>query len=755
MSKGIIVNSSGSACLALRAGTGTGVGKSAVAAATVLAVAVLLCGPVQARELEEVVVTAERRAENLQEVPNAITALSETTIEQADIHDLTDIATRIPGLTFSPFSPGQNIVALRGASSNDDGAGTDNSVSVFVDDVYLGRVSNINPEMFDIERIEVLRGPQGTLYGKNTIGGAINVVSTRPNIGALEGKVRVNVGNYARRDVSGLLSGPIGEGWAAKASFSYRKRDGWVDNVYLDKKQKDDDVLALRGQLLYAGDSVEALFSADFNRLDIEDMARTPIATGEPGDPAFWAANVPGSYADRCSGRGAGCSAGPIDGYAEREAWGVSMKLNWRPAAGELISITAYRENEADWNMDSTGTPVSPLPPLFNQINDDIFDSTEQFTQELRWVSGLGETVDYIAGLWFLTEKTDRTECFDNDVLPSDCTPTADDGATDWYRQVNETTSYAGFGQVDWRFAEGWELTLGGRYSYDRKEIDNDAIAGDFVVINQTFSNSVSENWSAFTPKIALAYLPGENATIYGAVSWGFKSGGFAAAPQGIEFTEPLDQEEALNYEVGIKADLGGSFRLNAAVFYTEYQDLQIQTFGPLTAAAAFGTFQTFNAGDAEIFGAELEATWIVTDRLTLSGFYAYQDSEFGDTDIPGTAFPDQSGQDLIRAPEHKFSLNADYIQPLANGSELAVTLSWRYTDDQRGELEPWAVQPEFDLFDARVSWTSSNEALEVAVWGRNLADEEYLSHLYTIASSVVAVHGDPRMYGATATYRF
>ena len=215
--------------------------------------AFLLSGEVQAQELEEIVITAERRSENLQEVPNAITALSRMTIEQSDIHDLTDIATRVPGLTFSPFSPGQNVVALRGASSNDDGAGTDNSVAVFVDDVYLGRVSNINPEMFDLERVEVLRGPQGTLYGKNTIGGAINVVSTRPNTEELEGRVRLNIGNYARRDLAGLITGPVGNGWAGKASFSYRKRDGWVDNVYLDKKLKDDDVKAFRGQLLYAG----------------------------------------------------------------------------------------------------------------------------------------------------------------------------------------------------------------------------------------------------------------------------------------------------------------------------------------------------------------------------------------------------------------------------------------------------------------------------------------------------------------------
>ncbi len=723
--------------------------------ATVMLAAVLFSGALQCQELEEIVITAERRAENLQEVPNAITALSSVTIEQADIHDITDIATRIPGLTFSPFSPGQNIVALRGASSNDDGAGTDNSVAVFVDDVYLGRVSNINPELFDLERVEVLRGPQGTLYGKNTIGGAINVVSTRPNSESLAGRVRVNLGNYKRRDVAGLLTGPLGGGWAGKASFSFRKRDGWVDNVYLDKKQKDDDVRALRGQLLYVGDDFEALLSADFNQLDIEDMARTPVATGDAGDPAFWAAPVPGSYAELCAGRGADCSAGPIDGYAKRDAWGVSAKLNWSLQTGELISITAYRENEADWNMDSTGTPASPLPPLFNQINDDIFDLTDQFTQEFRWVSSLGENIDYVAGLWYLREETDRTECFDNDVTTSDCTPTADNSATDWYRQINRTTSYAAFGQFDWTFADNWELTAGGRYSADRKAIDNDAIAGDFVVINQTFSNSVSENWSAFTPKLSLAYFPNDDTTVYGTVSWGFKSGGFAAAPQGIEFTEPLDQEEALNFELGLKTDLAGNFRLNAALFFTDYKDLQIQTFGPLSAAAAFGTFQTFNAGDAQVQGIEVEATWVLTEQLTLSGFYSFQDSEFGDTNIPGTAFPDQSGQDLIRAPENKFNINADYAMALANGSELGINLSWRYTDDQRGELEPWAIQPEFDLFDARVSWTSSSGALELALWGRNLADEEYIGHVYTIASSVVAVFGDPRMYGATLSYRF
>ena len=694
--------------------------------------------------LEEIVVTAERRAESLQEVPAAVTVLNRVLVEHNDIHDLTDIATRIPGLTFSPFSPGQNIVALRGASSNDDGAGTDNSVAAFVDDVYLGRVSNINPELFDIERIEVLRGPQGTLYGKNTIGGAINVISTRPNLDNYEGKVRLSLGNFDRFDIAGLLSGPIAARWAGKLSVSGRSRDGWVENRALDKALKDDKVLALRGQLLHSRADFEALLSADLNDLAIEDMARIPVRTGHPQDPSIWTG---GSYAELCGGQDPDCSANPVDGYAKRTAWGLSAKLIWDLDIGELTSITAWRENEADWQMDSTGTSLLPLI-------DDIFDQTEQFTQEIRWVSNIGQDIDYVAGLWYLSEETDRTECFDLS-LDSDCTTAADGGLTDWYRQVNATESYAAFAQIDWLLSENWTLALGGRYTYERKEIDNQAVAGQFVIINQTFSSSESENWEAFTPRASLTYKASDTASAYATIATGFKSGGFPAAPQGIEFTLPLEQEEAINYEVGFKSDLGGVIRINAAAFYTDYQDLQMQTFGPLTPAAAFGTFQTFNAGDAEIMGLEVEATWLVSANLVLSGFYGWQSSEFGDTDIPGTAFPDQSGQDLIRAPENKFNLNADYNLPLAGGSELTMTASWRYTDDQRGELEPWAIQPEFDVLDLRIGWTSANQALEVALWVRNLSEEYYISHLYTIASSVVAVYGDPRMYGLSLTYRF
>jgi iron complex outermembrane receptor protein len=258
----------------------------------------LICaaGPLLAAEtsstestaLEEITVTAQRRSESLQTVPIAITAVTAAEIERNGIHTLGTLAGQVPGLTFSPFAPGQNIVALRGVSSNDDGAGTDNSVAVFVDDVYLGRVSNINPEMYDVERVEVLRGPQGTLYGKNTIGGAINIISSRPNTSALDIKASADFGNYARHNFSALITGPITSAWAGKLVVSTRAVDGWVDNVALHTKEKNDNSQAFRGQLLRVGDTSELLLSADYQQLRNEDrMARraswfSPLSPKKP-----------------------------------------------------------------------------------------------------------------------------------------------------------------------------------------------------------------------------------------------------------------------------------------------------------------------------------------------------------------------------------------------------------------------------------------------------------------------------------------
>ncbi len=707
--------------------------------------------PPQGIELEEVTVTAQRRSESLQTVPIAITAVSATDLQRNGIHELGTLAGQVPGLTFAPFAPGQNIVSLRGVSSNDDGPGTDNSVAVFLDDVYLGRVSNINPEMFDVDRVEVLRGPQGTLYGKNTIGGAINIISSLPNTRGLDIRAGADFGNYNRHNFSGLITGPFGGDWAGKLVVSTRNVDGWANNVVLHTKEKNDDSRAVRGQLLRTSDNTEVLLSADYQQLNDEDMAREPL-THMTNNLPFNALAV---HQSLCGTENPACATNPYDGYARQFAYGISAKITEHVSpSSDLISVTAYRRSYNQWAMDSLGAVL----PLAN----DVWDDTKQYSEELRWVSSPTTTLKYVGGLWFMREDTNRLRLF---LLPS-VDPNPDD--SDRYRGINRTTSEAAFGQVDWKFADLWTLTVGGRYSHDFKHIDNDAVhgvSGILYIIPNTFSNEREAGWGKFTPKVTLSYEPSSALDLYATVSEGFKSGGFAASPTSVADTNPLKPEEATNYELGLKSELSRRLRANLALFDTHYKNLQIQSFGPpagcvpSATASCFGEFETFNAGNAEARGAELEFTWLPLDRLSISATYGWLDAKFLNVYVPNASvyttvtgqtidLRNQSGQDMLRSPRNKASLEAKYQIPLGSRGELEASTIYTYTSSQRGELEPYAIQPSYSLIDARVAWIGAPGNYEVALWGKNLANRYWISQVYTIANEVFGVYGNPRTYG-------
>ena len=701
--------------------------------------------------LEEITVTAQRRSESLQTVPIAITAVTAAEMERNGIHELGTLAGRVPGLTFSPFAAGQNIVALRGVSSNDDGAGTDNSVAVFVDDVYLGRVSNINPEMYDVDRVEVLRGPQGTLYGKNTIGGAINIISSRPNTSNLDIKATADFGNYQRHNFSALITGPLTSTWAGKLVVATRAVDGWVDNVVLHTKEKNDNSQALRGQLLRVGDSSELLLSADYQQLRNEDMARTPLTHMTKNLPF----NALAAYQALCGTNDPTCATNPSDGYARQFAYGASAKFTQHVSpTSDLISISAYRRSYNQWSMDSLGAVL----PLAN----DVWDNTSQYSEELRWVSLPTDRLKYVGGLWFMREDTNRLRMF---YLPS-VDPVPDD--SDRYRGIDRTTSEAAFGQVDWEFADLWTLSVGGRYSHDFKHIDNDAVhgvSGILHIIPNTFANEREAGWGKFTPKISLRYAPTSALNLYTTVSQGFKSGGFAASPTSVADTNPLRPEQATNIELGVKAEVSQRLRMNLALFDTRYKDLQIQAFGPpagcvpSASVSCFGEFETFNAGNAQARGAELEFTWLPVEHLTVSATYGYLDAKFKNLYLPNASvytllsgqavdLRNQAGQDMLRAPRNKASLDIRYEIPLGAAGVLETSANYSYTSVQRGALEPYAIQPAVGLFDGSVTWVSPGGTWEVALWGKNLANRAWIAHVYTTANEVFGVYGDPRMYG-------
>ncbi|MEM7278035.1 MAG: TonB-dependent receptor [Pseudomonadota bacterium] len=740
-----------------------------------IAVAAACAAPLSAQQLEEIVVTAQHRAENVQDIPITVTALSADELKKADIFDAGTIAQYTPGLAYAEFSPGQAAVSLRGISSADDGAGLDNSVALFLDGVYIGRGASINFDMFDLERIEVLRGPQGTLFGRNSIGGAINVVSSKPSE-EFTSTLGATVGNEGILRYQALVSGPLTDGLRGKVTMIHREHDGFVRNVVLNKDQQDQNQTSIRGQLAWSGAASDWLLSGDWMEDDRDDMGRTPVVDNAPLSLILAQNGVTGPRQNAASRAG----------FSDRNAMGLSLQGDFERDKGVLTSITAFRHAETDWEMLSVGAPLGGLGLPFDEVVDDIVEDIDTFSQELRWTSTLGGKFEYTTGFYFFTEETDRTEIFritragtyGDAAAPFRITDVGSQAiiGNEYARTANETTSYALYAQGSWEISDNLSITAGGRYTVDEKDYTAESVncglvaandpsivgtqfenfaacggvGGSLNIIAEAFEVNPSDDWSDFSPKLAMQYYPNDEIMLFGSVSKGFKSGGFAGS-QGVESSAslPVDQETAINYEFGFKGDLiGSSLRLNATAFYTDYEDLQVVRFGPVPNST-FGTFVTTNVGEAEIKGVEVEFTWHLSDQFKLAGHYAYLDTETSDLIFEvSSGTVDASNQPLTRAPENSYNVNLTYDLPTSNG-DWDFRLAYSHTDEQRTDyVDDRIIQDEFDLLDARVGWTSQDERWEVAFWAKNILEEDYISHTYVIGPGGIGVWGEPRTYG-------
>lgn len=726
----------------------------------------------QSGALEEVIVTAQHREQNIQDVPVAVTALNDEALKKSDIFDAATISQHVPGVAYAEFAPGQALIAIRGISSADDGAGLENSSALFLDGVYIGRLAGINFDMFDLERIEVLKGPQGTLFGRNAIGGAFNVVTSKPS-DELTAKVGVTVGNQGIVRAQGLVSGPITEKLAGKLSIAHRQHDGFVDNVLLGTELQDEDQISMRGQLRLDLDSSEWLISVDYMDDDRADMGRTPLADNAPLSVIGAANGITGPRQN----------ASPTDGFSKREAWGISLQGNIEFDSGTLTSITAYRNNETDWEMQSVGVGLGAIGLPFDEVIDDIIEDIETVQQEFRWTSNLDGDINYTAGLFYFREETDRTEQFKITAagtyagLVSTAVGSQTIIGNEYTRTENETNSYAAYGQVDWAFRDKWNLTAGLRFTYDEKDYRATAVdcgnlpatgpfaafpacagvGGSLNIVSESFTVSPSDNWDELSYKVAVQYFPNDDVMVYGSVTTGYKSGGFAGS-QGVQASAstPVNPETAINYELGFKGDLfDNTLRLNMTGYYTDYEDLQIVRFGPV-AGSAFGTFQTTNIGQADIYGIEVEWGWYPTDRIRFQGNYAYMDTEVTGLVIETLAgITDASGSNLRQAPESSWNGIVGYTLPTAMGT-FDFQVEYSYMDEQINDyIDQRTVVQQHELVDARIAWTSNNEKWEVAVWGKNLTDEDYIAHSYVIGPGVIGVWGPPQTYGITASYTY
>jgi iron complex outermembrane recepter protein len=729
------------------------------------AVAATLAAHAQAQSpagtLEEIVVTAQKRAESLQDVPVAVTTLSGDAVRELAIVDIEGLAVQTPSFAFSKAG-GEAQVYIRGVGTNIFGVGADPSVAVSLDGVYLGRTNMGLTQFLDIDRVEILRGPQGTLYGRNATGGAINLVSRMPTPG-LEGYVSAGYGEWDRIELEGAVGGPINDAWRYRLAARYMKDDGYTDD--LDPRGSneidDNDIQAYRGILQYApGGSFAATLIAEYTEFS---NGNTSIIPRDDLGLAETRGAVPTGSISRVRN--------DLPTFFDWDSSGVTLNLEWQLAGGmTLTSITGWKDYKSDFLFNTDGTEIDVTRSNFK------YDS-EQLSQEIRLASSGEGPWHWMAGAYYFDEqKTGGLGLVRASLVPA---------RSFIIPSENDTEAWALFGELGYDVTDRLRLTASLRYSDETKD-DFSAFGLVFDVLGLESPGPVtpvgaprvaSDSWDAWTPRFGIDYRHAENLLYYFSATRGFKSGGYNSLQP---TNPPFDPEYIWSYEAGVKSQFADDrVRLNVAVFHYDYEDLQVSTF--LNNL----TFIT-NAAEATVNGIEVELQALPVPDLELGLAVSYLDAEydefltaFGST--PCTPVPpattcarplipfDASGNRMVNAPEWKLNATAQYSFSLGDRGRLVVGGQLSYQDDvyftQINEAE--VGQDAITLLDARISWFDPTDRLELAAWGRNLSDEEYFHNGVRFTSTsdpakdvfqignALGYPAPGRSWGVRATYRF
>jgi iron complex outermembrane receptor protein len=753
--------------------------------------------------LEEVMVTARKREESLQDTPVSVTALQAGDIEARSMSTLADLSNFAPNLEINngrgDAGSTNASIFIRGVGQNDFIFPTDPGVGLYIDGVYVARSIGGMLDLADIERIEVLRGPQGTLYGKNTIGGAVNVITTRPG-NELEGRLGVTVGEDSRIDVTGRINFPIIDDMLyGKLAFVSKQQDGYVeraDGVDLGNKDLQAYRLALRWT---PNDDMEINLAADWSDIDQNGSAGSFVSSFATSAQAlFNGVAAPFEAAKR--GLPAGSvvddrwnlgdiyrSAGTGNSFDRNESSGVQLSIDWQLSDNvALKSITAYRKMDAEIAVDLDHTPFALVETNQQQEQD-------QFSQELQ-LSGdaFDGRLHWLVGAYYFKEDAqDRNQTllasgiYDAlNLLPADVVPLFPPNApatcpggnpalglfcaggagnpvnalldfdVSPYTEV-EANTRALFTHLSYDITDNLSATLGARYTWEEK---------DFF-INSRYPNSGriampatadSQDWTEFTPKIGVDYQLTDNAMIYASYSEGFKSGGWNPRVLSPEEYARYDQESLSTWELGLKSTLlDQRLRLNIAVFQSDYEDLQLvsNVVSPTTGGLLL-IMQ--NAGEVSIQGLELELVARPANGLDVQLGLGYLDAEYDEL-APGIGW--SIDNELPDAPELSVNAAIQYAMDLSSGATLTMRLdaSWKdktYKDPFNVEA---IAQDSYLLSNARVSWLSADEQWQLAVFALNLSDEDYITSSTSVAAFGIntANYGRPRQWGVSLNYNF
>lgn len=752
----------------------------------VLATAVALAMPSAAMaQLEEILVTATKRAESVMDIPMSVQAVSGERLEAMAIDELGDLATTIPN-----FSIGDgvttNLITMRGMGSGEDRS-FEQSVSMFVDGIYMPRSRQTRTPFFDADRVEILRGPQAVLFGLNSTAGAISIHSATNKPGdAFEARITGSYeAEYEGGKVTGVVGGSPHETLGLRLAIeSGESGDGYIDNDFIGDQGDTESTVARLSAVWEPTDTLAV--TAKYNYADYEVNGQTAEATNRFAKQVD---NGDGDLNWENSGIGELLPLlAPISQHdltkpgSEQEVGNFSLNLDYALGEHTLTGVFGYSDYDYSLSTDLDGVSFAGagLPGLsFDAMSYEEYDQT---SAELRITSPGGGTIDYVAGIYYQDSDltSDQPNIFEYPTAATGLPVVLYERGNNIFEQ--DATLWSAFVSLTWNVNDTLRVIGGGRYSDDDKDWSRSSIcqhsfdggvnwepagfnAGACAQASDQKDNVSSDN---FMPELVVQYDWGDDTMVFAKYSESAKSGGAATGTSVPDGELVYDDEKAKGFEAGIKTTLlDGMAELNAVAFYTEFDDLQVKTstFVDTTVITKIG-----NAGEATTQGIELDGRWAASDWLTLGGALAYLDAEYDDYKgaacntsgslpaMPDGAGCDASGENLPFSPEWTGSIFADVNAPITDGLNLVGNLTISYSDDylSDGTLEPELMQDSYTKYDASIGVEASSGQWNVSVIGKNLSDEEInMSGQSLGAGYDIAYLMPPRLVVLQATWRF
>lgn len=708
--------------------------------------------------VDEITITAQKREQSVYDVGGTLAVAGSETLQARRVEQVKDLANLTPNVDVKEQVPGaMPVITIRGVGLDDFSSANNPSAGVYIDEVYLASLAQMNFDFFDIERVELLKGPQGTLYGRNSTAGALNVLTAKPSFGGFQARLAAGVGNYETYEAEGMVNIPVSDSFALRVAA---KTIGQDEGFWFNRVQNRDigrrDVWMGRVQARWAGESTDVTLKLEGQRVRSEmgqgefmGVFPSPLSPGVacPGDPRctdFFGYRDPDG--DPFKGDWSGGQFYNID------QWGATLRAQWDLGFATLTSVTGYQDFERSFYIDTDATPLRQIDFIQN-------DAITQVSQELR-LAGDTDRLNWLVGAFYSSDDVDTANPgFLDDLFNTRI----------YSFGKQETQSAALFGNGEWRLAPTLSLVAGLRYTWEEKAYQggtddlvplcpgsalSGAACGTGPVRISFIDDTISDtNWSY---KLGLNWKPMDDVLVYGSVSQGVKSGGFfSGVTTNSGQLQPYKPETLIAFEAGVKARLGGGVQLTASLFHYDYSD--VQTFIRDTSGV-LPIQRLGNVDEAKITGLDADLTWRppAVDGLTIQLGLGLLDAELGAFTVTAGTVPE--GNRLPNAPEVSFNASGAYDIPLGADWSLQLQGGARYSDSVFKDAinDPLLVQDSYWTFDGRVS-LASDGGWSFSLWGKNLSDETYV--VQGVNNGALGVgfrtYNAPRTFGMTMARRW